>query len=227
MDFEIHTAVSCTDGSAGKVVALIADPVARELTHIAVEPGRNVRDDRLVPVGLVAAASPAGVELRCSLAELERLPEFHDVEFVPYTADDLGDSGAMLAWPYYELPDPMVPLVGDLGTPLAWPYHGRPGEEHPVIVDRVPSGEVEIRRNEQVHAVDGAIGRVEGLVVDNDGHITHVLLQEGHFWGKREVAIPINSVEKIEAEGIHVQLSKREIEDLPTLGVDPPGRRGV
>jgi hypothetical protein len=39
MDFEIHTAVSCTDGSAGKVVALIADPVARALTHIAVEPG--------------------------------------------------------------------------------------------------------------------------------------------------------------------------------------------
>lgn len=224
MDFEINAAVSCTDGSAGKVVALITDPVARALTHIAVEPGRDVRDDRLVPVGLVAAASPAGVELRCSLAELARLPEFHDVEFVPYIADS-GDLGATLSWPYYGLPYGMLPVVGEQSIPLEWPYHERPEREHPVIVDRIPPGEVEIRRNEQVHAADGAIGRVEGLVVDDKGHITHVLLQEGHLWGKREVAIPIDSLGKIDAGGIHVQLSKHEIEDLPELGVDPPGRR--
>jgi len=224
MDFEIHAAVSCTDGSAGKVVALITDPVARALTHIAVERGHDVRDDRLVPVGLVAAASPAGVELRCSLAELARLPEFHDVEFVPYIPDS-GDLGTTLAWPYYGLPDGMLPVVGDLGTTLAWPYHGRPEREHPEIVDRIPPGEVEIRRNEQVDAADGTIGRVEGLVVDDEGHITHVLLQEGHFWGKREVAIPIDSLEKIDAGGIHVRLSKHEIEDLPALHVHPPGQR--
>lgn len=223
MNLEIHAPVSCIDGSAGKVVALIADPVARALTHIAVERGRDVRDDRLVPVGLVMAAGPAGVELRCSLAELARLPEFHDVEFVPYIADS-GDLGATLAWPYYGLPDPMLPVVGEFGETLAWPYQGRP-EKHPEIVDRIPPGEVEIRRNEQVHAADGAIGRVEGLVVDHEGHITHVLLQEGHFWGKKEVAIPIDSLEKIDAGGIHVRLSKHEIEDLPALGVHPPGRR--
>lgn len=66
---------------------------------------------------------------------------------------------------------------------------------------------------------------VEGLVVDDEGHITYVLLQEGHFWGKKEVAIPIDSLEKIDAGGIHVRLSRHEIKDLPTLGVDPPGRR--
>ncbi len=103
---------------------------------------------------------------------------------------------------------------GDLGDSLAWPL--------PVIVDHVPPGEVEIRRHEQVHAADGAIGRVEGLVVDGEGRITHVLLQEGHFWDRKEVSIPIGSVDKIDADGIHVRLSKQEIEDLPELGVSPP-----
>jgi len=72
-----------------------------------------------------------------------------------------------------------------------------------------------------VQAADGAIGKVEGLVVDDESRITHVLLQEGHLWGRREVAIPIGFVEKIDSEGIHVQLSKSEIADLPELGVDP------
>jgi len=199
MEFEVGADVRCTDGSAGKVAALIADPVARALAHIAVEPEHHPGDARLVPVGLVGAASPASVELRCSLAELARLPEFRDIEFVPY-----------------------VPDYGDLGASLAWPYYSMAERQLPVIVDRVPPGEVEIRRHEQVHAADGAIGRVEGLVVDGEGRITHVLLQEGHFWGRKEVSIPIGSVDKIDADGIHVRLSKQEIEDLPELGVSPP-----
>ena len=48
-----------------------------------------------------------------------------------------------------------------------------------------------------VHATDGEIGKVEGLVVEPaHGHVTHVLLQEGHLWGRKEVAIPIGAVEQ-------------------------------
>ena len=38
MEFEIGVGVNCADGQAGKVVALIADPAAGTLAHIAVEP---------------------------------------------------------------------------------------------------------------------------------------------------------------------------------------------
>jgi hypothetical protein len=30
--------------------------------------------------------------------------------------------------------------------------------------------------------------------VTQPGHVTHVLLQEGHLWGRKEVAIPITAV---------------------------------
>ncbi len=83
----------------------------------------------------------------------------------------------------------------------------------------LPPGEIGVRRDEVVHASDGEIGKVEGLVIDSaQGHVTHVLLQEGHLWGKKQVAIPISAVEKIDT-GITVNLTKSEIESLPAVGV--------
>ncbi len=199
MDFEIGAPVRCTDGDAGRVGALIANPVARSLAHLAVGVEHEPSGTRLVPVELVREASKAGVELSCSLAELARQPVFHDVEFVPYMPDT-GDAGAMLAWPYYGLNE----------------------RETGVIVDRVPAGEIEIRRGDVLHASDGGVGRVEGLVVAEDGHITHVVLEEGHLWHHKVVAVPIGSVERIEADGIHVRLSKQELRDLPELGLERP-----
>jgi sporulation protein YlmC with PRC-barrel domain len=89
-----------------------------------------------------------------------------------------------------------------------------------VTYDSVPVGEVQVLRGEHVHATDGDIGQVEGLVIDPDSHqVTHVLLQEGHLWGRKEVAIPIGAVTRVEA-GIRLNLSKRQVEDLPPVAIE-------
>jgi hypothetical protein len=89
-----------------------------------------------------------------------------------------------------------------------------------VYEDRVPLGEVRIRRGGRVHASDGRIGRVRGLVVDaDDERVTHILLGEGHLWGHREVAIPIAAVASITAEGVSVLISKHHIKELPPVEV--------
>jgi len=52
--------------------------------------------------------------------------------------------------------------------------------------EAIPRGEVTIRRGDPVRATDGEIGRVAGLVIGTPtGEVTHVLLEEGHLWGKR------------------------------------------
>jgi hypothetical protein len=97
---------------------------------------------------------------------------------------------------------------------------GMGNSPQPVVRDRVPAGEVEIRRGDQVEATDGAIGKVQGLVVDPAYHnVTHVLLQEGHLWGRREVAIPITAVTSV-ASGIALALSKDEVRDLPSVDIE-------
>jgi hypothetical protein len=112
---------------------------------------------------------------------------------------------------------------------LSWPYYRRgdsvmdPDLEgkvsQTVTVDTIPLGEVAVRRGEPVHAVDGPIGHVDGLVIEpGNDHVTHVLLQEGHLWGRKEVAIPISAVTGDE-DGITLRLSKQQIQDLPPVDV--------
>ncbi|MFD0637373.1 hypothetical protein ACFQ9X_43175 [Catenulispora yoronensis] len=87
-----------------------------------------------------------------------------------------------------------------------------------VTYDRVPAGEVQLRRGERVHAADGDIGRVQGLVAAPDHHVTAILLTEGHLWSKKEVAVPIRNV--VDATfGVQVDLTREEVKDLPA--VDP------
>jgi len=56
---------------------------------------------------------------------------------------------------------------------------------------------------------------VEGFQVDPGDHrVTHVLLREGHLWGRKEVAIPVSAVAKVD-HGIWLNLTKKQVEDLP------------
>lgn len=90
--------------------------------------------------------------------------------------------------------------------------------------DRVPVGEVQVqvqvRRGRHVHAVDGTIGQIKGLVVDRADHqVTHVLLGEGHLWGHKSVAIPVASVADV-ADGVRINLTKDQVRDLPAIDLD-------
>jgi len=49
--------------------------------------------------------------------------------------------------------------------------------------------------------------------------VTHVLLQEGHLWGRKEVAIPISAVTGI-ADGIRLNITKHQVQDLPPVDID-------
>ena len=83
-----------------------------------------------------------------------------------------------------------------------------------VIQDVIPLGKEEVGPGEPVHATDGEIGRVQGFLVDPSDHkVTHVLLQEGHLWGHREIAIPISAVTEVNV-GIRLNIDKQHVENL-------------
>ena len=87
-----------------------------------------------------------------------------------------------------------------------------------MYLDRIPTGEVELVRGDPVHASDGWIGSIQGLVVDRkDHHVTHVLLKEGHVWGRKQVAIPIGAITRV-GEEIRVGLTKKQVEDASPGG---------
>jgi len=210
--FTIGVEASCTDGVCGEVIRVVVDPVARTVTHLVVEPKHRQGLGRLVPLDLVDT-TPEEVRLRCTTAVFEQLDAAEETQFLPGSSGYAGyGPGQMLSWPYYGLG---MGMAGGMGM-------GAGGVPQSVTYDTVPLGEVAVRRGEQVHATDGDIGRVQGLVINpRDHHVTHVLLQEGHLWGRKEVAIPIGAVTGVN-DGIRLNITKQEVQDLPSVDIDHP-----
>jgi sporulation protein YlmC with PRC-barrel domain len=193
-EFAMGAEASCTDGPGGKVTRVIIDPATETVTHLVIEPKNWLgAAGRLVPLNLVEATTADGIRLRCTVAEFGRLEAAEETEVLDGVAGGLG--------------------LGGLYSPM-----GLPAPVQAIVEDVVPLGEADVSRGEPVHAVDGPIGRVEGLRVDPVDHrVTHVLLQEGHLWGRREVVIPASAVAKVEG-GIWLNLTKEQVEGLPPVG---------
>jgi hypothetical protein len=51
--------------------------------------------------------------------------------------------------------------------------------------------------------------------------VTHVLLKEGHLWGRKEVAIPIGAVAGVD-DGIRLNIAKQQVQDLPPVDIQHP-----
>jgi sporulation protein YlmC with PRC-barrel domain len=211
--FTIGAQARCTDGDCGEVRRVLVNPVAREVTHLVVEPKGRLGLARLVPLDLIETSGDQ-VDIRCTLAEFAELESAEETQFIP------GSQGyaaygpeQVLAWPYYGLGG--AGAVADAAA--------LQGTSQTVTYDTIPLGEVEVRRGDPVEATDGSIGRVHGLIIDpRSHHVTHVLLAEGHLWGKKEVAIPIRSVTRVD-EGIQLNITKEQVEDLPPVDFDHLG----
>ena len=207
--FRIGAEASCSDGLGGKVSRLVMDPVALTVTHLVIEPKHRAEPGRLVPVHLVDTTADH-LRLRCSIAEFDKLELAEETE-VAEGLDYAGGYGQAEAVQSFGGMGSMGGSGMGIGMGL--------GHSAPVVVhDVVPLGETDVQRGESVHALDGEIGKVQGFLVDpGDNHVTHVLLQEGHLWGRKEVSIPISAVIGVDA-GIRLNITKKQVEDLPPAG---------
>ena len=188
--FTIGARASCTDGHCGQVRRLIIDPASETVTHLVIQPGHRQEAGRLVPVRLVETAD-GEIRLRCTRAEFDNLDHAAERDMVagPESSEIIGRGGVS-------------------GAAL---------RQTTVLEDVIPVGEQEVGPGEPVHAVDGEIGRVQGFLVSPaDDRVTHVLLQEGHRWGRKKVAIPISAVTGVDA-GIRLNLTKEQVGELPPV----------
>lgn len=221
--FRIGVEATCSDGICGTLTRVVLDPVAEAVTHLVVEPKHRSGLGRLVPVDLVDVDADQ-LRIRCTVEEFDRFDQAEETEFLPGGNVGYGGygPGQALSWPYFALD---AALVGGGDQTMGDGFGGGLGASSPVVYDSVPLGEVSVRRGGHVHATDGDIGRVQGLVVDRGSHhVTHVLLQEGHLWGRKEVAIPISAVSVVNDNGIGLNIAKTVVEDLPPLDIAHPDR---
>lgn len=195
----------------GELVDLVIDPTKRRVTHLVVQP-QALAGSRLVPVELAeSAGDQSQITLHCTLHEASELEPVEEVAFLRLGGFPVDDPN----W--------------DVGVSnvLAQPYYGAgefAGSGYPADVemfyDRIPKGEVEIRRDSVVTSSDGhSLGRVEAFILNDEEEVTHFVLEHGHLWGRRDVTVPIGAVEKIETDQVTVGLTKHEVGELPAVRV--------
>jgi len=203
--------VRCADAPFGELADVVIDPTTAKVTHVVVQPHDEPDAARLAPIDLVERDDESTVlSLRCTVAEalaLEQVQEFAYLRAGEFPVVDPGwDIGVqdLLVSPYY--------ATAGIGNDPEQDYDPHVGGHY----HRIPKGNVEIRRASEVFASDGdRIGHVDGFLVDAEGQITHVVLERGHFWGRRDVSVPIGNVETVETDAVKLDLSKDEVSALP------------
>jgi hypothetical protein len=212
-EFTLGARANCSDGFCGVLSRTILDPAARTVTHLAIGP-KHGAEGRLVPIDL-AESTGGEIRLRCTLEEFGRLDPAEETELAEGGyGGGYGQAEAIQGYGN-------VGGMGVGGSVSGMGIGMGLGHGTPLVVEHaVPLGETEVERHESVHAVDGQIGQVEGFVVDPADHkVTHILLKEGHLWGRRQVAIPVSAVASVDA-GIRLNITKKQVEDLPPLHQD-------
>jgi uncharacterized membrane protein len=198
----VGSKVICVDGREGKSTAVVVDPVTKTLTHIAVvEKSLLHGEERLVPIDKVEKTTRDTIHLSCTLAEVLQMPPFTRTRYLEM---DNGEAGYAYSTPY-------MSMHGEMG------YDVQP--QYVTVQDRLlPEGEVAVQSGMLVEALDGPVGEVGELLLDQATlQVTHFLLRKGHMWGKKEVAIAVSEIERGDEDTIYLKVDKAALEQLPSL----------
>jgi sporulation protein YlmC with PRC-barrel domain len=204
MDIPLNTQVECTDGTFGRSEYVLINPVIKKITHLVVKENAAPNKEYIVPEEYITQTTADTIQIRCNKADIKKMKPFMKTEFVEEDApnDNLGGYG----------------MYG-MGTLYYFPYIITDTKViESVSTQQIPLGELAIHRGTQVEASDGYVGKVDEFVVDaKTSQITHLVMREGHLWGKKDVILPVSAISKSSGEIVYLKLDKHQIESLPTF----------
>jgi hypothetical protein len=205
--FLIGADVTCFDGPCGKISRVVLDPATMTVTHLVVQPTDRRQLGRLVPLALVPTA-PARLRLRCTTAAFYQLAAAQKTEFVQGTGD----------YARYGQGHPPRPYLAQLRARPGAGVHGQ--LPRTFTYDVLPEGQVAVRYGNPVHAADGDLGNITGLVMEADSRrVAFVLVHVRHLLSGRDIAVPVDAVTRVDA-GIELDVTRQAARHLPPLDLD-------
>ena len=202
MDIPVNGEAHCKDGRSGTVKAVIINPINRKLTYVVIQ-YKGV--EYLVPRKMVTATTPDLIVLDCLREKLRKQELFVKRQFLNVDTLELPIEGDYYLEPFVDIDQNDISYSSTL------------------VFDQenVPYGELVMKRGSDVMAADGKIGSIDEFVVNREsGSITHIVLRDGHLWGKRDITVPLTEVAKIEGGTVTLKMNKKSVESLPKVRVE-------
>jgi sporulation protein YlmC with PRC-barrel domain len=205
MEIPLNAQVECTDGVCGRSAFVLINPVVEEVTHLVVREDSFPNKEYIVPVDLVAETVADTIQLRCNKAELEKMDPFIVTRYIK---DKVPERFSRYGGGMY-----------GMGSTYYLPYNAPDITISTRVEDQqIPPGELAVYRGTRVEATDGYVGKVDEFVVNPENcHITHLVMREGHLWGKKDVIIPLSAMGETHDDTVYLKLDKHQIEALPTF----------
>jgi HEAT repeat protein len=89
-----------------------------------------------------------------------------------------------------------------------------------ILYKRMSEAELAVRRGACVQATDGEAGRVDEFLVDPaNGQITHLVMQQEQASGPKDVSVPLDAIERKDAQNIYLSLDTAELKRLPQIPI--------
>ena len=197
--------VECLDGPCGKTITIIINPTNKNVTHIVVR-DKTLGDEgeRLIPIEHLGETTEKKVRLNIRRSEMAGMDPFVKTRYHKIKKIDFMESYIGHDFDFY-----LLPYATRMKTDVI-----------PVEEEQIPPGELAVYRGARVEATDGKAGMLgEFLVNPLTGHISHLILMEGHLRGKKEVTIPVSAIDRIEEDTVYLKLDKKAVESLPSESV--------
>lgn len=188
---------------------MVIDPATLTVTHLVIEPKDQQQLGRLVPLDLLDT-TPGEIRLGCPTADFYQIVRAEQTQFVRGTGD----------YARYDQGQPVRPYYIQKGSRPGAGIDGRLPQTS--TYDVLPAGHVAVHGGDPVHAIDGEIGHITGVVMDaGSRQPAYVLLHAGHLLEHKNVAVPIRAVTRVDA-GIQLDITRQEVKHLPPVNLHHP-----
>jgi len=219
------------DEQVGKVSGFVLDPATSEVTHLVVQKGWLLPEDKVVPFEMVRSATEDKVILNEDIENFDELPAFEETHFIRTPEEDAAVRGDVAsgyeptadeaaAAPVIRTggpdrpPNPAYywyPPQGYVGYPVG--YYGLPPME---TVRNIPADTIPLKEGTDVVSSDGEhVGDVERLLIEpGSNKATHFVITQGVFFKDRKL-VPAHWVRSVDEHEVHLSVAARVLEKLP------------
>lgn len=216
----------------GKVNGFVLDPETNEVTHIVVQKGWLLPEDKVMPFEMINSATEDKVVLNKDIDDLDEFPTFEETHYITPREPDVnrtgptspaeetrraravqeeaseGRSPAFSYAPAYY----WYPPYGYVGYPVG--YYGWPPMK---TVRNIPEDTIPLKEGTDVMSSDGEhIGDIERLLVEADSNnVTHFVISQGVFFKDRKL-VPAHWVRSVGEDKVHLSVTAELLEQLPS-----------
>lgn len=212
------TDVFTSDGKeVGKVNRFVLDPETNQVTHIVVQRGGLLSEDKVVPFEKIRSTTEDKIVLAEDIDHFEDLPPFEETHYV--RINGAGIDNTRPAGDARVSQNPVMyywyPPQGYLGLPAyGFPYYAWPPTE---TQQNIPENTVPLKEGTDVISSDGKhVGDVERLLLEpNTNRATHFVISQGLLFKDRKV-VPAKWIKSVTDNEVRLTVASSVLEQLPS-----------